>query len=217
MRVATWTFLALAAILVSAQCGGSAESAPPTATHRATTTAAAGSETGPTTEQSATTGGATYAYFEGKTFTFEYPIVWTVLRPTSQLEPEPLESALVGPGNQTDAVTMYVFRARGFDTDQEARAHIASLRRDIRRNGGRIIEGPTAFRSPKDDFTAFFVSFASSESSGRIVRQIGLIYFRGRVYRFTCEFLSSHGAAMDEGCKHALETLKIEGLGKVPA
>jgi hypothetical protein len=207
----------IAMVMFTAQCGGSEQGAP-IGTDAATSTvgSASGSsgETGAATGTWTTTGENQNAYvFEGKTFTFEYPLVWQVLQPNSQVRPKPLEAAVVGPGNQTDGVTMYVFKARGFETDEDARDHLARLRKEVRRNGGRLIEGPTAFRSGEDDFTAFYVSF---EGRDRIVHQLTLMYLRGRVYRFTCDFLASHGPDIDEGCKHTLETLEIKGLGDVP-
>jgi hypothetical protein len=131
----------------------------------------------------------------------------------TEIEAEPLETALVGPGNQTDAVKMYVFEDAGFDNDQEAREHVARLRSDIRKNGAKLIARPVVFRREEDDFTAFYVSFRDRD---KIMHQLTLMYFDGRVYRFTCEFLFAHGPDMDAGCKHSLETLIIKGLGDVP-
>jgi hypothetical protein len=130
----------------------------------------------------------------------------------AEVEPEPLETALVGPGNDTDAVTVYVFKARGFDSNQEAREFVASLRRDARKQG-RLIGGPTAFRSAEQGMTAFYVAIKRED---RVMQQIGLIYFRGRAYRFSCNFLGSHAADMDAGCKLALDSLEIDGLKDVP-
>jgi hypothetical protein len=127
-----------------------------------------------------------------------------------------LEVALVGPGNQTDGVTVHVFRARGFETEKDVRQHAAQLRQDVRKESGRLIEEPTAYWDG-EDFAAFYVSYSGRSPVGdKIVRQVAQLFFRGRLYRLTCQFAPSHAAEMDEGCTHALDTLKIEGLGEVP-
>lgn len=128
-----------------------------------------------------------------------------------------MEVAFVGPGNRTDAVTMQVYKEGPFETKQDVQQHVAQLREDVKRNeSGRLIEGPTAFWDGKR-FAGFYVSYRGRSPLGdRLMRQVAQLYFGGRLYLFSCQFVPSHGPAMDEGCKHALRTLKIEGLRDIP-
>ena len=53
----------------------------------------------------------------------------------------------------------------------------------------------------------------SRRSTG--VRQVEQFFFRGRLYRMTCQYLRGHGSQMHDGCGLVLDTLKIDGLPSV--
>lgn len=216
-RTAVATY-ALAVLLLGAGCGGGEGSGPrnteeaapgteePSISDTASETAATTSES-PSTE----TGTSETSIFEGETFSFEYPSSWQILRSEPTSGPRPLETAFVGPGSRTEAVTMQVFKAKGPETAAQTRNLAAGLREEARKGANRLIEGPDAYRQGKR-FTAFFVSYVERDSLGPIARQVGLFYLRGRVYRFTCQYAPAQAGQMDAGCDHALDTLEIAGL-----
>jgi hypothetical protein len=196
--------------------------APPASRNTGTSTTGVSSgpssDTGFTSDSSPTTSEVPPSkVFESETYAFEYPLAWRILQRAAQ-DPRAVEVALVGPGNQTDAVTMEVLKERPFETKQEVQQHVAQLREDVTGSeSGRLIEGPTAFWDGKKNFAGFYVSYRGRGPFGdKLVRQVAQLYFGGRLYRFSCQFVPSHGPAMDEGCKHALETLEIEGLDEIP-
>jgi hypothetical protein len=210
----------LASVLATVQCSGESAS-PPAVADAGTSTSGVSSEPSPdaaaTTEGSGTTTseGEPWKVFEGETFSFEYPAAWQILDAPPQPGETPLEQALVGPGNQTDGVAMQVFEERGFETEREVRRQVAAIREQVRRESGRLVEGPEAFWDGENQ-AIFFTSYIGPfPLGGKLARQVAQIYVRQRVYRFACQYAPSHEAEMDEGCSHALETLTIDGLGKV--
>jgi hypothetical protein len=196
----------LAPVAVTAQCGGQGTSAPGI-THSGSTAGVPSTSAATTT--SSTTAGDNQL-FESDTFSFEYPSNWGTFN--QQMEPSALETALVGPGNTTDGATMAVFKARNFETKQAIQRHIAQLRAEVQAESGRIVEGPAAWTNDKD-FTGFFVSYRAPLPDGRPgARQVGQFYFRGRLYRLTCQYLRSHAVETGDGCRLILRTLEIDGL-----
>lgn len=215
-RTAVVTYV-LAVLLFGAGCGG--REAAPTNTDEASSATDGPSVSDTTPEPAATTsespstetGTSETSVFEGETFSFEYPSSWQILRSQPQPGPRPVETAFVGPGSRTEAVTMQVFKEKGLETAAETRNYVAQLREEARKGPNRLIEGPDAYRTGKR-FTAFFVSFVERGPQGTIARQVGLFYLRGRAYRFTCQYAPPQADQMNAGCDHALHTLKIDGL-----
>jgi hypothetical protein len=222
-------FLILAVLATSAGCGGGGEASAPTGagTTAATTGASSGSSsdevpsgtsTSPAgTDTWVTSGANQNAYvFESETFRFEYPLTWSVARHPDHAA---LETALVGvgPGNTTDGVEVVVLKAPGFRTRQEAAQNLAARLAEVTEGEhARVIEEPEAFwRTP--ELSVFFITYRARMESGEpFIRRVALVYFGGRLYRLSCQFAPSRADEMAEPCAHALETLRIEGLGDIP-
>lgn len=135
--------------------------------------------------------------------------------PGAAVEGIPEEAAIVGPGTPTEGVRMNVFQQNVvLDTRAQQKRFLRDLVDEAKRDFERIIEGPTAFVGP--GFRAVYISVVTrSETGKKVILQEGFIYTGKLEYRFICQFAAGEGRAIDRGCKQALRTLEIEGVGEV--